>query len=178
MQTQTEMNTLPGLEVQEIPIPENGDPNLVDVARLSLILGISTARISQLTKKGHFRPERHGKKYYYDLPACVQSYIRFKLEGNLIEDDYKPSELLALEKTKMARLHRKEKEKNLVSTDEVRDAWNTRLLQIRQTMLSVPSRVGETDPALELHQIDNIDRIIRETLIEETHGYQDKADFR
>lgn len=141
MQTKAEMtNTLPGLE---------SDPNLIDVNRLSEIIGITTARISQLTKEGVFIAVRDGRRNLYDLPFNVQSFIKFKsaskppLKVVKPDEDFKPGDIYKMRQTEKLELEIEEKKGRLLPADEVNDAWNTRETEIRTVLLNWPYRYGE-----------------------------------
>ena len=50
----------------------------VTTEELSLVLGLSDRRISQLWQDGHTpEPRREGKKYYYPLLASIRGYLDF-----------------------------------------------------------------------------------------------------
>ena len=50
----------------------------VTTEELSLVLGLSDRRISQLWQDGHTpEPRKEGKKYYYPLLASIRGYLDF-----------------------------------------------------------------------------------------------------
>ena len=126
---------------------------------LAEILELDRQTINRLAREGVLKRYPQGRKKLYRLGESIRTYYHQKIKTNK-----KPSEILALERSKLVALQIAEKEKELVSAAEVETRWIEELTTIRQILLSIPARVGEKLPHLTQADIQEVDRQIRNAL--------------
>ncbi len=122
----------------------------IDVDRLAQILTISVRRVQQLVGEGVIIKSGRGR---YDLVGSVQGYVQYlsdlipnkQADGATrearINAEQQRAELLK-ERTKLARLHRKEKEGLLVDKEQERREAFKLARALRNGILNIPARVA------------------------------------
>ncbi|MFC4730696.1 hypothetical protein [Salipiger abyssi] len=152
--------------VEEAPVGEAA----VSAAELGEWLGITANRAHALGRDGVL--PRTGEKLF-PLRASVRAYsdhCRSLAKGKQVDAD------LAAEKLRLARATAEKVETanaklrgELIPAAEVEREWATVLRGVRAAMLAVPSRVAQTAGHLTPHDINAIDREVRDALEEAAH---------
>lgn len=127
---------------------------VVTTKEISEILGLSDRRIRQLESDGALVKIAHGK---FDLPASIQTYIKFQVEKESPDNDINKSEEEAL--WTRARRQKTELELRIMKgelhrSDDVERVMNDMLGAFKARLLSLPSKfspqiLGKTEiPAI------------------------------
>jgi phage terminase Nu1 subunit (DNA packaging protein) len=135
---------------------------------LQKILGVSHETVRRLARDGHLEKIGRGR---YDLLPSLQKYIEHLREvasGRGGEDEQAE---LAREKMLLTREQREGQElKNqilrgeLVEASKVTLEWARVMASIRSIWLSIPARIRTALPHLRTHEVDSIDRVVRDLL--------------
>ncbi|WHZ36630.1 DNA packaging protein [Sagittula sp. MA-2] len=150
--------------------PPVGDSPVVSAAELGEWLGIAPNRIHALGRDG-ILPRVEGTRY--PLRAAVVAYCdhaRALARGKQVDAE------LAAEKLRLAKANAEKVETanaklrgELIPAAEVEREWAAVLRGVRAAMLAVPSRVAQTAGHLTPHDINAIDREVRDALEEAAH---------
>ena len=146
----------------------------VNQKQLANILGITDRRVRQLREEGFFSFAESGKKY--NLEKCVQEYIEYKIKtetdrGTSIDVEKEKAEHENIKKN-ISKLKLRKLKKELHEASNVEMFLNEMLINFRNRLLSIPSKV-----AIQVLGEQDINRVISllnkemiETL-EELSGY-------
>lgn len=144
---------------------------MVSAAELGEWLGIAPNRIHALARDGILP---RGEDKAFPLRAAVLAYCehaRSLARGKQVDAE------LAAEKLRLAKANAEKAETinakargELIPSVEVEREWATVLRGVRAAMLAVPSRVAQTAGHLTPHDINAIDREVRDALEETAHG--------
>ncbi len=117
-------------------------------------------RIQQLTKEGVLPKIRHGK---YDLVATCNAFVRYITRDTKSESKSETQERLRLlsAQADRAELEAAEKKGELVTADGVAEAWLRVGADLRQKILSVPTRSA---PVCEGKNVAEIQVIISDNI--------------
>lgn len=149
--------------------PVEGDTP-VTAAELGEWLGITPNRAHALGRDGILP---RGDDKTFPLRASIRAYCdhcRSLAKGKQVDND------LAAEKLRLAKANAEKVETanaklrgELIPAVEVEREWATVLRAVRAAMLAVPSRVAQTAGHLTPHDINAIDREVRDALEETAH---------
>jgi len=120
----------------------------INQMELSEIIGITTQQIIKLEKDGVFN--RNGEKLY-TLPDAVKEYVAYKVKSELRKiqgDDIDIGEAnrrKAIAQATLLEIEVAEKNKSLISLDEIRKETEYVLTSFKNKTLGVPSKIA---PAL------------------------------
>ena len=150
--------------------PVEGDTPLT-AHELGAWLGITPNRAHALGRDGVLP---RGDDKTFPLRASVRAYCdhcRSLAKGKQVDAD------LAAEKLRLAKANAEKAEAvnakargELIPAAEVEREWATVLRAVRAAMLAVPSRVAQNAGHLTPHDINAIDREVRDALEETAHG--------
>tara|TARA_R110002072_G_scaffold17174_2_gene65692 strand:- start:2417 stop:2920 length:504 start_codon:yes stop_codon:yes gene_type:complete len=145
--------------------PHLGDT--VTAAEVSEWLNLSTARIHALARQGVI-PRTDGR---FDLQAAARAYVEHLRVGQRGRQSTDPD--LNAEKLRLARANAEKIElanaktrAALVPVAEVESAWAHVLRDVRAAMLAIPARVQQRLGHLTAHDVQMIDREVRDALEE------------
>jgi terminase small subunit / prophage DNA-packing protein len=130
----------------------------VSLPTLAKTLGLSVRSINQLAVAGVVVRTGRGE---YDLQASVRNYIA-KMKAP--EGDSK--ERLTAAQADLAELKLQEARNELVQASEVETKWASILSSLRASFMGIPARVQTQLGHLSQHDVELIDREIRDTLLE------------
>lgn len=149
----------------EIPSGET-----VTAAELSEWLNLSTARIHALAREGVI-PRTDGR---FDLQPTIRAYVEHLRAGQRGRQSTDPD--LNAEKLRLARANAEKIElanaktrAALVPVAEVESAWASVLRDVRAAMLAIPARVQQRLGHLTAHDVQMIDREVRDALEEASY---------
>lgn len=145
-------------------------PEKITKSDLALVVGVSTQAIEALEKKNVIRRIGRGMYAYPQAVQQICSHYREIAAGRASESDDVD---LVTERALLAREQRRGQEiKNAALTGElievsaVQRRWSKILSSIRAKMLSLPSELAQILAHLTRHDIETIDRAIRDALTE------------
>lgn len=129
----------------------------VNQKELASILGITSRRVRQLREEGFFSFAENGKKY--SLEKCVQEYIEYKVKaetnlGTSIDIEKERAEHEQIKKN-IAKLKLRKLKKELHEASDVELFLGDMLINFRNRLLSIPSKV-----AVQILGEEDINRII------------------
>lgn len=149
---------------------EDPEPETVTAADLSEWLNLSPARIHALAREGVI-PRTDGR---FDLQAAVRAYVERLRAGQKGRQSTNPD--LNAERLRLARANAEKIElanaktrAALVPVPEVEAAWASVLRDVRAAMLAIPARVQQRLGHLTAHDVQSIDREVRDALEEASH---------
>lgn len=133
-------------------------------------LGVSERTVTELTKRGVLaKLGRRG----YDLKATVRAYAEHMRRTLTGRGGEAAAATAAAERARLTRAQAEQAElKNaslrgaLLDAGAVEREWSSILGGVRARMLAVPSRAQQRLPHLTAHDVGEIDREIREALVE------------
>jgi phage terminase Nu1 subunit (DNA packaging protein) len=139
------------------------NPSIVSAAVVADWLSMTERNVRKLTAAGVFVVVRRGK---YDLKACVVAYVEYlRRQGGGMT--------AAVERSRLLKAQADQAEHNLaVARGSMVDAvakeaeWFGVLTKVRNRILACPSRVRSRLPHLTRHDSVEIDRELRDALIE------------
>lgn len=150
--------------------PETPAGDTVSAADLAEWLNLSPARIHALAREGVI-PRTDGR---FHLQASVRAYVEHLREGQRGRLASNPD--LNAEKLRLARANAEKIElanaktrASLVPVAEVESAWASVLRDVRAAMLAIPARVQQRLGHLTAHDVQMIDREVRDALEEASH---------
>lgn len=116
----------------------------VNQKQLANILGITDRRVRQLREEGFFSFAESGKKY--NLEKCVQEYIEYKIKtetdrGTSIDVEKEKAEHESIKKN-ISKLKLRKLKKELHEASNVEMFLNEMLINFRNRLLSIPSKVA------------------------------------
>lgn len=138
----------------------------VNQTQLANILGITGRRVRQLKEEGLFQQQEKGKKY--DLAACVQEYIMYKVKSEMGKGASKDVNVIKAEhevvKKDISKLKLRKMKKELHEAKDVEYFLGNMLVNFKNKLLSVPSKVavlliGEED-------VNRITELLKREMIE------------
>ncbi|MDU4852843.1 MAG: DNA-packaging protein [Clostridioides difficile] len=129
----------------------------VNQKELATILGITSRRVRQLREEGFFSFAENGKKY--SLEKCVQEYIEYKVKaetnsGTSIDVEREKAEHEQIKKN-ISKLKLRKLKKELHEASDVELFLNEMLINFRNRLLSIPSKV-----AVQILGEEDVNRII------------------
>ncbi|NFG24832.1 UNVERIFIED_ORG: DNA-packaging protein [Clostridium botulinum] len=129
----------------------------VNQKELANILGITSRRVRQLREEGFFSFAENGKKY--SLEKCVQEYIEYKVKaetntGTSIDREKEQAEHEQIKKN-ISKLKLRKLKKELHEASDVELFLSEMLINFRNRLLSIPSKV-----AVQILGEEDINRII------------------
>ncbi|MBZ9691615.1 DNA-packaging protein [Clostridium sp. M14] len=129
----------------------------VNQKELANILGITSRRVRQLREEGFFSFAENGKKY--SLEKCVQEYIEYKVKaetntGTSIDREKEQAEHEQIKKN-ISKLKLRKLKKELHEASDVELFLSEMLINFRNRVLSIPSKV-----AVQILGEEDINRII------------------
>lgn len=145
-------------------------PEKITKSDLALVVGVSTQAIEALEKKNVIRRIGRGMYAYPQAVQQICAHYREIAAGRASESDDVD---LVTERALLAREQRRGQEiKNAALTGElievsvVERAWAAILSAIRSRMLALPSELAQILAHLTRHDIETIDRALRDALNE------------
>lgn len=116
----------------------------VNQKELATILGITSRRVRQLREEGFFSFAENGKKY--SLEKCVQEYIEYKVKaetnsGTSIDVEREKAEHEQIKKN-ISKLKLRKLKKELHEASDVELFLSEMLINFRNRLLSIPSKVA------------------------------------
>ena len=117
-------------------------PTEISTTDLAKLLGITTARVGQLTGQGILT---HTQRGLYDPVIAVQAYLAFKVRsaGAALGPGYAAARTTFMtERAKLARLERLEREGELIPREQLEPAWVMAYAAVRGKFLGLPSKAG------------------------------------
>lgn len=150
--------------------PETPAGDTVSAADLAEWLNLSPARIYALAREGVI-PRTDGR---FDLQAAVRAYVehlRAGQRGRLSSDPDLNAEKLRLARANAEKIELANAKTRaaLVPVAEVESAWASVLRDVRAAMLAIPARVQQRLGHLTAHDVQMIDREVRDALEEASH---------
>lgn len=140
---------------------------------LAALLGVTDRTIRTLTEEGYVVKLAHGT---YDLAASIQGFIRYKVEQAEAGGRRAGTSTLAAEREREIReradnmaLRNAQLRSELVPVTDVEARWSDILRGVRSRMLAVPGRCQQRLGHLTAHDVDTIDREVRDALTEAGH---------
>lgn len=129
----------------------------VNQKELATILGITSRRVRQLREEGFFSFAENGKKY--SLEKCVQEYIEYKVKaetnsGTSIDVEREKAEHEQIKKN-ISKLKLRKLKKELHEASDVELFLSDMLINFRNRLLSIPSKV-----AVQILGEEDVNRII------------------
>ena len=129
----------------------------VNQKELATILGITSRRVRQLREEGFFSFAENGKKY--SLEKCVQEYIEYKVKaetnsGTSIDVEREKAEHEQIKKN-ISKLKLRKLKKELHEASDVEFFLSEMLINFRNRLLSIPSKV-----AVQILGEEDVNRII------------------
>ncbi|GEQ15688.1 MULTISPECIES: hypothetical protein [Clostridium] len=129
----------------------------VNQKELATILGITSRRVRQLREEGFFSFAENGKKY--SLEKCVQEYIEYKVKaetnsGTSIDVEREKAEHEQIKKN-ISKLKLRKLKKELHEASDVELFLSEMLINFRNRLLSIPSKV-----AVQILGEEDVNRII------------------
>jgi phage terminase Nu1 subunit (DNA packaging protein) len=153
---------------EEIAYMLGKEPETGTAAELGEWLGISANRINALAREGVI--PRAGSKRFALKPA-VRAYVNHLRAGQTGRLASNPD--LQAEKLRLARANADKVELanakargELVAVGDVESAWVAVLRDVRAAMLAIPARVQQRLGHLTAHDVQQIDREVRDALTE------------
>lgn len=138
----------------------------VNQTQLANILGITGRRVRQLKEEGLFQQQEKGKKY--DLAACVQEYIMYKVKTEMGKGASKDVNVIRAEhevvKKDISKLKLRKLRKELHEAKDVERFLGNMLVNFKNKLLSIPSKIavqiiGEED-------VNRITELLKREMIE------------
>jgi phage terminase Nu1 subunit (DNA packaging protein) len=116
--------------------------NTVPLSTIAKLLDLTERRVNQLAKDGVLPKSARGR---YELVPVVRAYIRFLREKTVNTDvgadDYAAHRArLTSAKADMAEMEREQMKSNLIPADDVADAWDAMVSNMRAKLLSIPTK--------------------------------------
>lgn len=117
---------------------------VVPLKTIARALDLTERRVNQLVKDGVLPKTERGR---YELIPVVKAYVNF-LRNNSVNsdvgaDDYAAQRTrLTKAKADMAEMEKLQMEDSLIPADDVENAWDTMVSNMRAKMLSLPSKVA------------------------------------
>jgi phage terminase Nu1 subunit (DNA packaging protein) len=116
--------------------------NTVPLSTIAKLLDLTERRVNQLAKDGVLPKSERGR---YELVPVVRAYIRFLREKTVNTDvgadDYAAHRArLTSAKADMAEMEREQMKSNLIPADDVADAWDAMVSNMRAKLLSIPTK--------------------------------------
>jgi terminase small subunit / prophage DNA-packing protein len=130
----------------------------VSLPDLAATLGLSIRSVNQLAVAGVVVRTGRGE---YDLQASVRNYI-----DKLKKPEGDSKERLTAAQADLAELKLQEARNELVQASEVETKWASILSSLRASFMGIPARVQTQLGHLSQHDVELIDREIRDTLLE------------
>lgn len=129
----------------------------VNQKELATMLGITSRRVRQLREEGFFSFAENGKKY--SLEKCVQEYIEYKVKaetnsGTSIDVEREKAEHEQIKKN-ISKLKLRKLKKELHEASDVELFLSEMLINFRNRLLSIPSKV-----AVQILGEEDVNRII------------------
>lgn len=151
--------------------PEPADAQTVSADELGAWLGVSGTQVHRLAREGVI-PRTDDKRF--DLRGAILAYAAHLREGQRGRLAANPD--LNAEKLRLARANAEKIELAnaktralLVPVAEVESAWASVLRDVRAAMLAIPARVQQRVGHLTAHDVQMIDREVRDALEEASH---------
>jgi len=140
----------------------------ISEAELADLLGLTSRQIRNLAADGVAKKAGPAR---YELRASVRAYAESLREkasrGRAKADDpeLRAERLrLAIAQAEKVELSNAKTRGELLLAQEVVSAWAGVLREVRAAMLAIPSRVNQSLPHLTVHDLNTLDRTIRDTL--------------
>ena len=138
----------------------------VNQSELANILGITNRRVRQLKEEGFFQLVENSRKYH--LESCVQEYIAYKVKAEMGKGTSEEIDKIKAEhevvKKDISKLKLRRLRKELHEASDVEFFLSNMLVNFRNKLLSVPSKVavqiiGEED-------VNRITELLKREMVE------------
>ena len=118
--------------------------NTVPLSTVAKLLDLTERRVNQLAKNGTLPKAARGR---YELVPVVRAYIRYLREksvnSDVGSDDYATHRArLTKAKADMAEMEREQMSNSLIPAEDVADAWEAMVSNMRAKILSIPTKVA------------------------------------
>lgn len=118
--------------------------NTVPLATVAKLLDLTERRVNQLAKSGVLPKAARGR---YELVPVVRAYIHYlrqkTVNNDVGADDYaKHRARLTKAKADMAEMEKDQMANQLIPANDVQDAWEVMVSNMRNKMLSLPTKVA------------------------------------
>ena len=140
--------------------------NTVPLATVAKLLDLTERRVNQLAKDGVLPKTARGR---YELVPVVRAYIAYlrqkAVNSDVGKDDWGTQRTrLTKLKADMAEMEKRQMEDSLIPADDVSDAWEAMVSNMKAKMLSLPSKVATAVFVAE--DVSEAKRIIKEQVNE------------
>lgn len=142
-------------------------PAVCTTAELAELLSISIRNVDMLCTRGVLTKADRGR---YNSRDCIAAYIAYCKRGKSADLDSEKLRLTKEQADKIA-IQNQIASGVLLSAGEVRSTWTSLVIDLRQAMLAIPSRL----PELSLQVKMDIDREIRSALLALSSKETDRA---
>ena len=132
--------------------------NTVPLATVAKLLDLTERRVNQLAKEGILPKAARGR---YELVPVVRAYISY-LRDRAVNSDVGPDDY-ATQRTRLTRA-KADMENSLIPAEDVSDAWEAMVSNMKAKMLSLPSKVSTSVFVAE--DVSETKRIIKEQVNE------------
>lgn len=138
----------------------------VNLKTLSDMLDLTPQRIAQLVNDGVIPRTGRGR---YELVPAVKAYVQFLRKrpsgGDAGDDDYSTQRTrLTKAKADMAEMEKEQMANNLIPANDVSDAWELMVSNMRAKLLSIPTKTATSVFAAD--DIIDAKRILKENINE------------
>lgn len=133
---------------------------------LAELLNISARNVDMLASKGILEKAAPAK---FDTRESIAAYLAYARRGGNTDLDAEKLRLTR-EQADKVELQNAQARRELVPATEVERTWSGTLRDIRAAMLAVPARVGQRASHLTAHDLEMVDREIRDALVELAGG--------
>jgi phage terminase Nu1 subunit (DNA packaging protein) len=118
--------------------------NTVPLATVAKLLDLTERRVNQLAKEGVLPKTARGR---YELVPVVRAYIAYlrqkAVNSDVSRDDWQTQRTrLTKLKADMAEMEKLQMQDRLIPADDVSDAWEAMVSNMKAKMLSLPSKVA------------------------------------
>lgn len=140
--------------------------NTVPLATIAKLLDLTERRVNQLAKEGVLPKAARGR---YELVPVVRAYISY-LRDRAVNSDVGPDDYatqrtrLTKAKADMAEMEKQQMENSLIPAEDVSDAWEAMVSNMKAKMLSLPSKVSTSVFVAE--DVSETKRLIKEQVNE------------
>lgn len=140
--------------------------NTVPLATVAKLLDLTERRVNQLAKDGVLPKAARGR---YELVPVVRAYIHYlrqkAVNSDVGGDDYAAHRArLTKAKADMAEMEREQMSNDLIPVQDVKDAWEVMVSNMRSRILSVPTKAATT--VFAANDITEAKKILKESVNE------------
>jgi phage terminase Nu1 subunit (DNA packaging protein) len=151
--------------------PEPADADTVSADEVGAWLGVNGTQVHRLARQGVI-PRTDDKRF--DLRAAILAYathLRDARQGRTTTDPELNAEKLRLARANAEKIELANAKTRaaLVPVADVEAAWASVLRDVRAAMLAIPARVQQRLGHLTAHDVQMIDREVRDALEEASH---------